>query len=405
MVLRHISARFWWIACLLAPSLVGAQGWTEDQCVNKAKHFLSVALAGKNGVVNDLVIKSVKVEQDRFTIYEGEGPPTHLKLSIRHDQDTQVYIRQENGLITVVHALDSPTSTEFNPRHALSDRELQEMALKYHRAAGWKETGMVIFHFGFSMDPRVRILHLLPTVRGVPYHWESSIYMELDYATGQLITGNWPKIPNVSPPTDLAPRITSEQAIDWAMDFVTRERGVTEASTVWHPLCVCRVQDWLEYSNLNTHDLELQRLGQGKLVYEVLILDHTYRDGGRYRYDVLVDAADGRIMTIWKREFSGGFGGGKAMSGPFGWDLGDGQVRATEAGRRVFTGRASVDFVRWTHDRPLKGRTVLLQFGKVFASATFDKDTGLLAMKSQGRIAWGRPSPDLARKLSSYKLR
>lgn len=403
MVLRQGTR---WAAGIAAVLTLGAptlQGISERDAMLRAQSF--VLVASKGMAPNPIEPPDWSAKQLRPTT-STDRFERHLWLSFVLGT---VAVTDE-GRITAAclqQALSLPTTWQENK--ALSTATLLRVAQTYFEAAGYE--GRLMLNYCKRPDDwrseTCFVLSATPSYNGIPYSFGTESLFFLEHTTGRLQEMSLPFDSLPSPPSTLTPGISRESAAGAVLAYLRNHENVSRAYLfkpvelgIWAP------RKLLGYDGLNQEDLDRQAAGKGMLVYYGVVfdLDRTSADLQETRgsFGVIVDAEDGRVITMWANR-SGGFGGGSAVPKPYQWNLTDSSAKVFKNGRCVYEGPVQIDFVRLDKHGPIKGLEVRIQSDKVVYSASFDGKTGLLSLPTQGRYSIGRPDAHLLNVLKGGK--
>ncbi|MBX3117784.1 MAG: hypothetical protein KF784_01875 [Fimbriimonadaceae bacterium] len=232
--------------------------------------------------------------------------------------------------------------------------------------------------------------HLLPAYRGVSFTYGAAVTAEIERKHGILksYTGSFPP----TPPADLSPAITVEQArakltasilSNYVRVDTLFERHRVRLA-IWDPFE--RGQDrsrgklgW-QHDYLLPEHIQAGQRKQGILVYWAYYHDTVYSHGEpRMAFDVKLDAKTGRILSIDAAGAEGMGGGGSiGVSAPFSWDLGLGTIGIAYNGRTQTVIDADAIATAKVSKPPTEGKEVTLQRGRLIIRAKFDPKSGLL---------------------------
>ena len=405
MVLHQGTRGIARITAILGIALPLGQGISQEQALLKAQQFCRVAARGRTAQPIELPTWSAT----RVSFFGRMSAPHRSVWLNFGDGISSVAVTDEGRVRSAALPSADSLPQTWQTGRALSTPALLEVAQQCFEAAGFD--GQLRLNYcrraTDSRSDRCFELSAAPSFRGVPYSFGYESTFTVEHTTGRLEDMSLPYDELPTPPASLNPGISLNNASAMIASFLRNHEGVSRAYFyaptelgIWGPR---RLNG---FDGLNQEDLNRQAAGQGMLVYYGVVfdLDRTSADLRTTwgSYGVIVDAEDGRVITMWANR-AGGFGGGAKAPSPYSWNLDEPHRAGTTGHQTLHRGPIRVDFVKFTQKPPFTGKPVNLTCGRITYAAQFDPGSGLLSIRTHGRHSIGRPDGRVAAALRKIK--
>ncbi len=385
------------ITALLIPAVVaGFLVQVDDEAVAlaKARAFRDVA-ATANRTYSNLY----------SPVFELRGTDHSSDKYVFEFKDGGVILLRSNHLVVgfSFSPLDEAIPLEtWDSLNAIGDSAAVALAMNYLTAAG-HSLNFVVMRLRRENNVSGRpgyVFNCAPTYNGIPFDGGYQAFAVIEPSTGRL-TGYFGPENTPNPPASLQSSISPETALYNFASWVYSNYGASNLNidgaelVIWNP----KPQDINQSAN-NVPQAVLDLIGtnESTLVYYFSAFQPSMGESTKTDVAFFEGYVDPNSGTVWSVKQYTPFGGGGGKLAPLRWDLGLGEIIASNGRHSIEVKDADVDRVPAPKAFNASSRLVLRR-AKVVVMIEYDRTSGLLRTTLREAHSYGKPSPNLKKAL------